>query len=400
MLAEYKPIPGNDTIQWAMCSSAKRLRVLHLNAGNLYGGVETLLTTLAEYRSLCPDMEPHFAACYEGRWTQELLAAGVPVHMLGGARLGQPWTVWRARRRLRELLDRVRFDVAICHMPWSLAVFGPAVRAAGCPLGFWAHSFHTGRTWLELIARQTNPDLAIANSRFTEAGLTHMFPRAARGVVYPPVALAALPQSDQQRSRLRAQQGIGEDTVVIIQVSRMEACKGHFLHLEALARLRQLHTPWVCWIAGGAQKPDEAEYMNRLRRRLDELDLTGRVEFLGQRADIKELLAAADIFCQPNQTPDSFGISFVEALWASRPVVTTALGGATEILEESCGFLVDRDPAQIAVALQQLIENRELRARLGFAGTLRARALSDPETQMKVLSALLRRCTEGETPIQ
>ena len=58
------------------------LRVLHVNAGNLYGGVETLLTTLANSRDLCPDMEPHFAFCYEGRSRREIDASGDALHLL------------------------------------------------------------------------------------------------------------------------------------------------------------------------------------------------------------------------------------------------------------------------------------------------------------------------------
>src|ERR1700730_3572931 len=89
--------------------AASRIRVLHVSAGNLYGGVETLLATLARFRTVCPGMEPHFACCYEGRLSSELMAAGAPVHMLGPARISRPWTVWRARRRLRSILQQERF---------------------------------------------------------------------------------------------------------------------------------------------------------------------------------------------------------------------------------------------------------------------------------------------------
>src|SRR5690242_8131292 len=94
--------------------SPASLRVLHVDAGNLYGGVETILVTLARLRHLCPTMEPHFALCHAGRLSRELTEAGVPVYLLGGVRISRPWTVWRARRRLREILRRQRFDMVIC----------------------------------------------------------------------------------------------------------------------------------------------------------------------------------------------------------------------------------------------------------------------------------------------
>jgi hypothetical protein len=59
------------------------MKVLHVYSGNLFGGVETLLITLAQQRSLCPQMQPHFALCFEGRLVNELRAVGVGVHMLG-----------------------------------------------------------------------------------------------------------------------------------------------------------------------------------------------------------------------------------------------------------------------------------------------------------------------------
>jgi len=362
-------------------------RILHVNSGNLYGGVETILVTLARLRAQCPGMEPHFALCHEGRLSRELVECGVPVYQVGNVRISRPWTAWSARRRLAEVLRDVRFDMVICHMPWSMAVFGPAVKKSGQRLGFWAHAFHTGEGWLERLARRQSPDLAIANSRYTESGFANIFPNAPHVVVYPPVNLAPEPDAVRARSVLRKELGVAENTVAIVQVSRIEACKGHRVHLEALAKLKNLPTPWVCWMVGGAQRPVEQEYLKELRETAASLGIQDRVRFLGQRADVGPLLAAADIFCQPNETPDSFGITFIEALWAGRPVVTSALGGALEIIDESCGFLIQPgDAAGLAERLRELIERPELRARLVKNGSARALELCSPARQMSLLA--------------
>jgi glycosyltransferase involved in cell wall biosynthesis len=367
----------------------KRTRVLHVNSGNLYGGVESILETLARLRDLCPAMEPHFALCEEGRLSRELIQAGVSLELIGQVRISRPWTVWRARRRLRDILRRERFDMVICHMPWSLAIFGKTVRAAGLKLGFWVHLFHHGRHWLERLAGRVRPDVAIATSVFAQTGLLNIFPNMPVGVVYPPVALTEMPEVEKLRSTIRRQQNVSEDTVVILQVSRMEAGKGHDLHLAALERLKNLDIPWICWMVGGAQRPEEQEYARQLQQAAAGLGLAERVKFLGERTDVRQLLAAADIFCQPNKSPDSFGIVFIEALWAGRPVVTSAMGGALEIIDESCGLLVEPgNIAGLAESLERLIESVELRSRLGREGAARAKRLCDPAAQMEKLRKL------------
>jgi glycosyltransferase involved in cell wall biosynthesis len=81
---------------------------------------------------------------------------------------------------------------------------------------------------------------------------------------------------------------------------------------------------------------------------------------------------------------------FVEALSAGVPVVTTAAGGAPEIVTADCGALVGPgDPHALAAALQTLIDWPDRRRALGEAGPARARALCDPTTQIDMLEHAL-----------
>jgi glycosyltransferase involved in cell wall biosynthesis len=374
--------------------SSAPVRILHLHSGNLYGGVETLLVTLANLRHLCPAMESHFALCFDGRLNRELNSARVPVHQLGRVRISQPWTVWRARRRLRDLLRRERYDAVICHQHWPLVVFGRTAKAAGQNVILWAHNFHTGRNWLERVAQRINPDLLIADSAFVGGTMSHLYPGVPAPVVYYPLALADAPDAACWRAKVRREQEVNADAAVIIQVSRFENRKGHLLHLEALSRLKSRN--WACWMVGGPQNAAEQRYDEEVRGTAERLGVADRIRFLGQRSDVTELLAGADIFCQPNQGPEPFGIVFVEALWAGLPVVTTAMGGALEIVNESCGLLSEPgNPDSLAAALDQLIESPKMRSELGKAGPARARRLCDPATQMQVLEDLVRDFATG-----
>jgi glycosyltransferase involved in cell wall biosynthesis len=301
---------------------------------------------------------------------------------LGEVRIRQPLSVRCTRRKLGELLRREAFDVVVTHSSWSQAIFGPVVRRAAVPLAFYLHGTTNGRHWLERWASRTPPDLALCNSRFTAQKLPEIYPRTRAEIIYCPVAQPEQIPAPADRARTRAELQTSEDATVIIQVSRMEALKGHALHLEALGLLRDL-PGWVCWQVGGAQRPGEIEYLAELKKTAARLGITERVRFLNQRSDVARLLAAADIYCQPNIHPDSFGVAFIEALGARLPVVTTAIGGACEIVDDSCGVLVPpNDRSALATSLQRLIQDRTLRHRLGDTGPARAHQLCDPARQM------------------
>ncbi|ATB45465.1 glycosyltransferase family 4 protein [Corallococcus macrosporus] len=368
---------------------SRPLRVLHVSSGNLYGGIETLLHTVAREQGRHPALAHAFALCFEGRLSQELRDAGAALHVLGPARTGRPWSVWRARSVLRALLRAGRFDGVICHAIWPQALFGPVVRAVGVPLVFFQHDALSGAHWLERWARVTPPDLVLANSRFTAGTLASVYPRAPCRVSHCPVPAPPPALAPAERARLREELGAAEGDVVILQASRMQSWKGQRLLLEALGRLRRV-PGWRAWVAGGAQRPEERAYLDGLRAQAKQLGVEDRVRFLGQRSDVPSLLRAADLHCQPNVKPEPFGLAFVEALQAGVPVVTTGMGGALEIVDASCGVVVPPEPGALARALAALIENPRTRAALGAAGPARALAVGDAGAFLRGMEEALR----------
>ncbi len=360
--------------------------VLHAHSGNLFGGVETMFLTLARHPVT---LRHRFALSHEGRLAGYLRGAGASIDILGEARFSRPWTVWRARRQLSSLLAAQPPAVMMCHSPWGLAAWGPGARARGIPLVLWAHAPFTGRHWLERLARLTaSPDFVVCNSEYTRSALPRAFPRTGAEVVYPPVES---PPSFEPARRPAKREGHGADpnTVVVALVARLEPGKGHAALLDALASLRDL-PGWTAWIVGGAQRRAEDVYRSDLERRTNAARIADRVHFLGQRDDVASLLWASDIYCQPNTGPESFGISLVEALYAGLPVITTALGGAREIVTPECGLLVPPgDPRALRDALHRMITDADLRRRLGANAAARAASLCAPEPTAARLAAIL-----------
>ena len=251
------------------------------------------------------------------------------------------------------------------------------MKRANVPLVYWAHDVATGTHWTERLARRVRPDLAIANSRYTADSVKLLYGDVAAVVLTYPIDTTIRVLPPIERAAVRRELNTTPDALVIIQVSRMEAWKGHAVAIEALAQLQRQRAEsdpaWVWWVVGGAQRPDEAAYAESLRAATRRHGIEDRVRWLGERHDVPLLLGAADVHCQANTSPEPFGIAYVEALAAGLPVVASRAGGVMEIVDDSCAVLVPPgDPVALAAALSHLLSDGELRATLAAAAPARA----------------------------
>jgi glycosyltransferase involved in cell wall biosynthesis len=353
------------------------MRVLHVAAGNLYGGVERVLVEIAR----AGRGRHEFAISFEGRLSREIDATAARRHAIGEVRFRRPLSVWLARRRLAAVVRGGAFDAVVCHSPWPYAIAAPVLDTRPA---LWVHDAQHGDHWTERRVTARPPSLVICNSHYTASAIAAWLAQSHREVVYAPVAA---PVRSFPRWEMRARLGATDDTAVIVMASRLERWKGH---VELLRALATLDGNWMLWMAGGPQRPHEHEYEAELRQLTAVPALADRVRLLGDRSDVGNLLAAADIHCQPNSAPEPFGVAFVEALHAGLPVVTSDAGGAREIVTPDCGVLVPPgDVDRLRTALAELVSNRDRRAQLGAAGPARARELCDPERQVAVLESAL-----------
>jgi glycosyltransferase involved in cell wall biosynthesis len=366
------------------------MKVLHVYAGNLFGGIETLLVTLARERHLSPGMEPQFALCFEGRLSQQLSDTGVKVHQLGNVKLRDPMRVLLAKRQLEQVIQGEGIDVVICHACWPQVIFGGTVKGMKTPLIFWCHDYLTGNHLLEKLAKFVPPDLVIANSKYTQQSIARLYPRTPDRVIYCPVSPINIEHRPSVRQHLRQQMGTNLDTTVIIQVSRLEWWKGHTSAIAALKEIKDLDN-WEYWVVGGVQRESEGDYLASLQEQVSQLGLTDRVRFLGERQDVPDLLMAVDIFCQPNLGAEPFGIALIEALYAGLPIVTVGIGGGGEIVTPDCGYAVDPGNIHaIAAALRELVSQPTKRKQFSQSAIQRAIGLCDPPQQLGELDRVAR----------
>src|SRR4051794_15450813 len=188
------------------------VRALHATAGNMYGGLEVLLATVARHRDSVPGLEHRFAVCFEGRHSAELRSLGATVDILGAVRMSRPWTVMKARRAFRRLIAEARPTALICHGTWPHSLFTREARRAGIPSIFWQHDMHGREHWLDRHASRTPTDFAIAASRASASTTGALFPGVEPAILPCPVA-APEPIADRSalRSSLRRELDTPED---------------------------------------------------------------------------------------------------------------------------------------------------------------------------------------------
>jgi len=149
------------------------------------------------------------------------------------------------------------------------------------------------------------------------------------------------------RAQIEQELNIAPAAYLVGTVCRLQPVKALPVLIEAVKSL-----PVHLVIAG-----DGPEY-SHLASIISEYALEDRVQLLGSRSDVPQLLAALDLFVLPSRS-ESFGIAVAEALLAKTPVVATRVGGIPEITGgEKYGQLVPpHDVTALAAAIRWAIDH-------------------------------------------
>ena len=177
-----------------------------------------------------------------------------------------------------------------------------------------------------------------------------------------------VPPASGSRDAIRRELHLSEDELLIVAVGNLYPVKGHAVLIRALASLGDAGLPrWRLALAG---RGSEAEPLAKLAA---EQGLEQRVHLLGFRADVPDILAAADVWAMPSLS-EGLPLALLEAMFAGKAIAASTVGGIPEaVTSEEHGLLVPpQDAAALAGALGRLLRCPDLRAKLGAAARRRA----------------------------
>lgn len=183
--------------------------------------------------------------------------------------------------------------------------------------------------------------------------------------------------------RVRERNKVPPGLRVMLVCARRVAWKGHQDVIHAariLAERGRLEGTCVVFNGAGMLDSRAPEYEQELRSLIADLDLDGKVFLLDELTpeEVVSCYLGAHVAVHPSRKPEPFGYANLEAMLAGVPVIATAHGGPLEYIEHSVsGLLVPpHDPVQIAVALEALLGDDALHARMGRAGRASAERFS------------------------
>lgn len=256
----------------------------------------------------------------------------------------------------------------------------------GIPRGLTCYADHLLDDYeLKLVALQVaRCDVVVATSQRIKAELMGLCPdKDPDDIVVKPNAI----ESDHFPAVDRVEP-VGPEPFRVVSVCRLEPKKGLIDLVDAVYLLRQGGLDIEVHLVGEADSHSQAsqEYARALRSRVEELGLGSVVHFEGRRRQrqIVSLLHGSHVFVAPfveTETGDKDGIptALLEAMATASPVVATDAGSISEVIDHGRdGLIVDqRDPRQLANALEELLGDPARRRRLGGLAASKVRRKFD-----------------------
>jgi glycosyltransferase involved in cell wall biosynthesis len=280
------------------------------------------------------------------------------------------------RRGIAELVARLRagrFDVVHTHSSKAGALGRVAARHVGVARivhtyhGFPFHQFQSPARRAAYVsieralARVTDQFLAVGPAVAAEAIRRRIVPPDRVRTIGVALDTAAGPPTARARAEARRLLGVPPGMRVVGTVGRLDYQKAPEDFVAALARLDADDVLGV-WIGDGPLRAST----ERLAARHG---LSGRMFFAGERPDVPILLPGLDVFAMASRY-EGLPCAVVEAMVAGLPVVATAVNSVPDIVVAGeTGLLVPAGrPEALSRALQHVLDNPALAARLGSAG--------------------------------
>lgn len=158
---------------------------------------------------------------------------------------------------------------------------------------------------------------------------------------------------------------LDEKKVRVVTVAYSDIVKGVDVLLEAISILKYKYKQ-DCFIIYQIGVGKTGISSQKLFDQAKRMNIEDSIRWLGIQNNVPEILSGCDVYCQPSRS-EGIPLSIMEASFSGLPTVASRVGGIPEVvLKDKTGLLVSKEkPEELAQALKLLINNEQLRIKMG-----------------------------------
>ena len=375
------------------------MRIQYLSSSGELGGAEVcLLDMMASLQREQPDWRLGLIAAQDGRLLKRAQNMGVTTKVLPfppalsrlgdskpssgrmaravlGARLAAgAWIAAAYSRRLRRCIGEFAPDVLHSNS-LKMHLLGAWAKGRRLPIIWHLHDYVSSRPFMSKAMRlyRNRCSAMLANSNSVRDDARSALTGSQVHTLYNAIDIHEF-TPDGPVADLDRLCNLQPATAPVIRVgllATMSWWKGHRDFIRALALLGD-ERPVRGYVIGGPLYQSEGSQVEieELRQLSRELGAERRIGFTGFIERPSTAIRALDIVVHASTRAEPFGRVLVEAMACAKPVITTALGGAAELISAGHNALDFRmgDPAHLSERIRELAANSQLRNQLGAAG--------------------------------
>ncbi|MCC7308877.1 MAG: glycosyltransferase [Acidobacteria bacterium] len=299
---------------------------------------------------------------------EQMAELGVPVRSLGySSRKDAVGALWK----LYSIFRQERIDIVQTHLMDASLIGLSAARLARVPVTiFTGHHSHETPLYQRRLLTFVDGSCGRFLAKHTIAPSEQMKEIFARDLKVPERKISVLyhgfdlenwREKARRNCDLRNEFGL-EGKIVLGAVGRLFWVKNFENLIKGFARAAADRADVVLMIVGAGDR-------SGLQQLVESFGLQGKVILTGPRKDIAAVMNSFDVLVHPSLA-ESFGMIFIEAFALGKPILTTKVGVAPEIVVDGeNGFLLyDGEPAAIADGIEKMLAAKERWKEMGEKG--------------------------------
>lgn len=270
----------------------------------------------------------------------------------------------KAYQQVNKLMNSNDFQFVHCHSPIGGVVARLSGKKNKVKVIYTAHGFHFFKgapffNWLiyypieKWLSRYTDTLITINEEDYQMAKEKKLKPRKIEFVHGVGINLDKFKkQTKEDKDSLREQYGYRQDDFILFYAAELNRNKNQILLIESIAKLVS-EIPNIKLLLAGTGALE-----NEYKEKVEQLNITNNVEFLGYRVDISNLLLLSDLSVASSKR-EGLPVNLLEAMATGLPIIAVNSRGHRELIErEINGFLIEENVESFFDSVMILYRNR------------------------------------------